>query len=270
MKTFVITGASEGIGAEMARQIAQGHGAQAALVLAARNRERLEAVAAQCGAHGTLVQVVPTNVSDEAQCRALIAHAAQQCGRIDVLINNAGVSAQALFEEVQAQDLHWYEELMKVNLWGSVWCTHAALPHLKASGGRIVAVSSLAGLVGVPGRTAYSATKFAMTGFFEALRTELKSSGVSVTTAYPGVVATLIRHRGLNARGEAAGVSGLNEEDAMSAAECARLIIEGMQARRREVVMTTRGKLGRFVKLLAPGLVESMALAALKVEARPR
>ena len=103
------------------------------------------------------------------------------------------------------QDLHWYEKLMKVNLWGGVWCTHAALPHLKASRGRIVAVSSLAGLVGVPGRTAYSATKFAMTGFFEALRAELKSAGVSVTTAYPGVVATSIRHRGYNARGEPAG-----------------------------------------------------------------
>ena len=270
MNTFVITGASDGIGAEMARQIAQAHGADAAIVLAARNRDRLEAVADQCRQHGTLVSVAPTNVSDEAQCRALIADAVQAFGRIDALVNNAGVSAQALFEDVKAQDLHWYEQLMKVNLWGSVWCTHAALPHLKASRGRIVAVSSLAGLVGVPGRTAYSATKFAMTGFFEALRAELKGSGVSVTTAYPGVVATGIRYHGLNARGEAAGVSGLKESGAMSTAECARLIIEGMTARRREVVMTTRGKLGRFVKLLAPGVVEKMALAALKVEARPR
>jgi hypothetical protein len=95
-------------------------------------------------------------------------------GRIDALINNAGMSAQALLEEVKAEDLAWYEHLMRINLWGSVWCTHAALPHLKASRGHIVAVSSLAGLVGVPGRTAYSATKFAMTGFFEALRAELK------------------------------------------------------------------------------------------------
>ena len=111
-------------------------------------------------------------------------------GRIDTLINNAGISAQALFEDVTREDLHWYEDLMRVNLWGSLWCTHDALPHLKASRGSIVAVSSLAGLVGVPGRTAYSATKFAMTGFFEALRAELKGAGVSVTTAYPGVVAT--------------------------------------------------------------------------------
>jgi short-subunit dehydrogenase len=150
-----------------------------------------------------------------------------------------------------------------------VWCTHAALPQLKASRGRIVAVSSLAGLVGVPGRTAYSASKFALAGFFEALRTELKPAGVSVTIAYPGVVATQTRQRGFNARGEPAGVSGLKEDGAMSVEECARLIIEAMDRRRREVVMTTRGKIGRFLKLLAPGKIEDMALAALKDERRP-
>jgi short-subunit dehydrogenase len=190
-------------------------------------------------------------------------------GRLDALINNAGVSAQALFEDVKAEDLVWYENLMRVNLWGSVWCTHAALPHLKASHGRLVAVASLAGLVGVPGRTAYSASKFAMTGFFEALRAELRSSGVSVTTAFPGVVATHIRYRGLNAAGVAAGSSGLKEDNAMSVQECARLILDGMTRRQREVVMTTKGKIGRFIKLLAPGIVEKMALAALKDEVRP-
>jgi short-subunit dehydrogenase len=131
-------------------------------------------------------------------------------------------------------------------------------------------VSSLAGLVGVPGRTAYSATKFAMGGFFEALRAELKGAGVSVTIAYPGVVATKIRHRGFNAAGQQLGASLLKEEGAMSPEECARLIIEGMERRRREVVMTAKGKLGRFMKLLAPGLVEKMALAAVKSEAKPR
>ncbi len=175
MKIFVITGASDGIGAEMARQLAATHGGQAGLVLAARNRDKLDAVAGQCRALGANALAVVTNVSEEAQCRALIDRAMQEFGRIDALINNAGVSAQALFADVKPQDLHWYESLMKVNLWGAVWCTHAALPHLKASRGSIVAVSSLAGLVGVPGRTAYSATKFAMTGFFEALRAELKS-----------------------------------------------------------------------------------------------
>ncbi|PKO40539.1 MAG: short chain dehydrogenase [Betaproteobacteria bacterium HGW-Betaproteobacteria-3] len=268
MDVIVITGASDGIGAELARQLARAHGAQIALVLAARNAPALEAVAQQCQAQGAQTLVVPTDVSDPAQCRALIAAAVDRFGRLDTLVNNAGVSAQALFADVT--DLAWYEDLMRVNLWGSVWCTHAALAHLKAARGRVVAVSSLAGLVGVPGRTAYSASKFAMTGFFEALRAELKGAGVSVTTAYPGVVATQIRHRGYNAAGQPAGVSGLREDDAMSVEACARLILQGMQARQREVVMTGKGKLGRWLKLLAPGLVENMALAALKDEVKPR
>jgi short-subunit dehydrogenase len=269
MKAIVITGASDGIGAEIARQLAQSLGAQAALVLAARNEPALDAVAAQCRQHGAQARVVKTDVSVEAQCRALIAAAIEAFGGLDVLINNAGMSAQALFSDVKAEDLAWYENLMRINLWGSVWCTHAALPHLKARRGSIVAVSSLAGLIGVPGRTAYSATKFAMAGFFEALRAELKGAGVSVTTAYPGVVDTQIRYRGFNARGVAAGSSGLKEDDAMPVEECARLIIEGMNRRRREVVMTAKGRLGRFVKLIAPGLIENVALAALKDEVRP-
>ncbi|MDB5945771.1 MAG: short chain dehydrogenase [Ramlibacter sp.] len=270
MQVHVITGASDGIGAEMARQLAASQGRQAALVLAARSEDKLEAVAAQCEALRAQTLVVPMDVSDEVQCRSLIDTAVGRFGGIDSLVNNAGMSAQALFSDVKAADLHWYVDLMKVNLWGSVWCTHAALPHLKLSNGRIVAVSSLAGLIGVPGRTAYSASKFAMSGFFEALRVELKSSGVSVTTAYPGVVATRLRHRGLNAQGLAAGSSGLREDDAMSVEECARLILEGMAQRRREVVMTTKGKLGRFVKLIAPGKVEDMSLAALKDEVKPQ
>lgn len=264
MPRIIITGASDGIGAEMARQLARTHQDQLQLVLAARNAANLETVAADCRAAQAQVWVVPTDVADETQCRALVAHAVQNCSGIDVLINNAGVSAHALLAEVSAEHLHWYEQLMRVNLWGSVWCTHAALPHLLASQGRIVAVSSLAGLVGVPGRTAYSASKFAMAGFFEALRTELKTSGVSVTTAYPGVVDTRIRHHGYNAQGQPAGVSGLKEDKAMPVAECASLILAGMQARQREVVMTAQAKIGRFLKLLAPGWVERMALAALK------
>ena len=269
MKVFVITGASDGIGAEIARQLAAAHRGDAALVLAARSRDKLDAVAAQCRALGAQALAVPMDVAVEAQCRGLVEQAIARFGRIDSLINNAGISAQALFADVAREDLHWYEDLMKVNFWGSLWCTHEALAHLKASRGSIVAVSSLAGLVGVPGRTAYSATKFAMTGFFEALRAELKAAGVSVTTAFPGVVATRIRHRGYNARGEPAGASGLKEDDAMSVEECARLIIDGMNARRREVVMSAKGKVGRFAKLIAPGMVENMALSALKDDVRP-
>jgi len=131
-------------------------------------------------------------------------------------------------------------------------------------------VSSLAGMVGVPGRTAYCASKFAMAGFFEALRAEVKDAGVSVTIAYPGVVRTNIRHHGFNAQGASAGVSGLHEDKAMSTQDCARQIIYGMVRRRREVVMTAPGKLARYLKLLAPWLLEHMAQAAVKKEFKPK
>lgn len=267
MKVIILTGASDGIGAEMARQLAARGGAGVALVLAARNQAMLDAVAGECAALGAHTLTVATDVGVQAQCRHLVQAAVDRFGRIDALINNAGRSAHALFEDVA--DLGWYEDLMRVNLWGSVWCTHAALPHLKAAKGSIVAVSSLAGLVGVPGRSAYGASKFAMTGFFESLRAELKNAGVSVTTAYPGVVATRIRHHGYNAQGGMLGTSSLKEDDAMPVDECARLIIVGMEGRKREVVMTAKGKLGRFLKLIAPGLVENMALRAVSDEQKP-
>ncbi|MGY8903558.1 MAG: SDR family oxidoreductase [Burkholderiales bacterium] len=273
MKVIVITGASDGIGAEIARQLARQSAQQGgyALVLAARNPGTLQVVAAECDALGAdKTLVVPTDVAVQAQCQALMAAAMQRFGKIDALINNAGRSAQAILSEVAADQLGWYEELMRVNLWGSVWCTHAALPHLRTSQGSVVAVSSLAGLFGVPGRTAYCASKFAMTGFFEALRVELKHAGVSVTTAYPGVVATKIRYHGFNAQGQLAGRSGLKEDAAMPVDVCARLIIRGMQQRQREVVMTSKGKLGRWLKLLVPGVVENLALNALKDDVKPR
>lgn len=257
----VITGASEGIGAEVARQWSARKRGSVALVLAARNVERLEAVAATCRANGSQVLVQRCDVAHAVDCRALIGSAVDTFGRIDTLVNNAGMSAHANFAEVE--DLDWYETLMRINHWGSVWCTHAALPHLLASRGRIVAVASLAGLVGVPGRTAYSATKFAMVGFFEALRTELLDKGVSVTIAYPGVVATEIRRRGFDASGRPAGRSGLDERGAMPVETCARLIVEGAERRRRDIVMSAKGRLGRWLKLFAPATIDRLAIKAL-------
>ena len=265
MKAIVITGASDGIGAEMARQWAARDKQDLALVLAARSVDKLEAVAAACRASGAQVLVQRCDVGVQADCIALIDAAVKAFGRIDALVNNAGMSAHARFEDVT--DLGWYETLMRINHWGSVWCTHAALPHLKASRGRIVAVASLAGLIGVPGRTAYSGTKFAMTGFFEALRVELADSGVSLTIAYPGVVATEIRYRGFNADGRPAGKSGLDESGAMSVEECARLIVDGTESRKRDIVMSAKGKLGRWIKLIAPSMVDRMAMKALKQHA---
>jgi short-subunit dehydrogenase len=270
MKIIVITGASDGIGAEISRQLAASHQAGIGLVMAARKMDALQAVAGQCAALGAKTLCVRTDVGKRDDCVSLISQTVEKFGRVDALINNAGISAQALFEEVAADKLGWYEDVMRVNHWGSVWCTHAALPHLISAKGSIVAVSSLAGIVGVPGRTAYSASKFAQAGFFEALRAEMVSHDVSVTTAYPGVVLTQIRQHGLNAQGEALGSSGLKEDGAMTVEECARLIIDGMNARQREVVMTSKGKLGRWLKLIAPGLVEKMALNAVKTEFQPK
>jgi len=266
-KVIIITGASDGIGAEIARQLAQKYGVKLGLVLAARNQDALLEVSAECKAFGSACLVVKTDVGSEAECRRLIRATIENFGSIDSLINNAGKSAQALFSDVE--NLGWYQELMRINFWGSVWCTHAALPFLKQTHGNIVAVSSLAGLVGVPGRTAYSASKFAMNGFFESLRSEISETGVHITLAYPGVVATRIRYHGYNAAGNPAGSSGLKEDNAMPVAECARLIIEGMEKNKREVVMTGKGKLARWLKLIVPGLVEKLAMTALKKEVRP-
>ena len=184
-KVIIITGASDGIGAELARQLSRD---KPKLVLAARRLDALQAVAAQCEALGATTFVKTTDVSIEADCRSLIAHAVDRFGGIDALVNNAGISMHANLDEITDTDV--YEKLMRVNLMGSIWPTHAALPHLKSSKGLVVAVASLAGLIGVPGRTTYCATKFAQTGFFEALRVELAPEGVDVCIVYPGVVAT--------------------------------------------------------------------------------
>ena len=260
-KTIVITGASDGIGAELARQLAP---AKPRLVLAARRVDALASVACACEAAGAQTLTVVTDVGIERDCAHLVEATVARFGGIDVFVNNAGVSGHALFDEVT--DFRWYEDMMRVNFFGALWCTQHALPHLKNSRGLLVGVSSLAGKIGVPGRTAYSPSKFAMAGFFEALRTELIGSGVDVTMVFPGVVATETRRLGYGADGKAAGRSGLDERGAMPVDVCARLVIDAMASRKREVVMSARGKVALWLKLIAPGLVDRMALAALAKE----
>jgi short-subunit dehydrogenase len=262
-RTIVITGASDGIGAEMARQFAP-EGPK--LVLAARSADALGRVAAACEAAGAQALAVRTDVSDEAQCRALIRAAIDRFGGLDVLVNNAGISMHSRFENVT--DLSTYERLFRVNVMGTIWCTHEALPHLKARRGQVVGVSSLAGLTGVPGRTTYCASKFAMTGFLEALRLELTDDGVDVTTIFPGVVTTDIRVHGLDGTGHVAGRSNLKEEGAMSVEECARQCIEAIRDRRPRLVMTARARVGMILKAFAPSLVDRMARGAVKPGAR--
>jgi short-subunit dehydrogenase len=257
-KVIVITGASAGIGAEMARQLAR---ERARLVLAARGAEALRRVRDQCRQLEAEAIDVSTDVSVDADCRSLIDQAVAAFGGIDVLVANAGVSMHARFDEIE--DFTTFERLFRINTMGTVWCVRHAYPHLKRSRGLIVGVSSLAGRIGVPARTTYCASKFAQSGFLEALRIEAADHGVDVTVAFPGVVATEIRRRGLNGRGEPAGVSGLAEDKAMPVEQCARLIIDGMRRRQREVVMTAQARVGLWLKLIAPSMIDRMARAAL-------
>lgn len=270
MDVTIITGASDGIGAETARQIALRDGNRAGLVLAARNVEKLQDLASELEQSGSKVLIVPTDVTDRNACIALIEKTVAAFGQIDTLIVNAGMSAHANFAEIKPEDLQWMHDLMELNYWGSVWPIHAALPHLAKTKGRIVAVSSVAGLIGVPGRTAYSGTKFALSGFCEALRSELEPSGISVTIVYPGVVKTDIRKVGYGASGGALGMSGVREGDMMSVQQAVRLMLEGISRRKREVLMTRQMRFGRWLKLIAPYLVDRMALKAIKPEFRPK
>jgi len=231
------------------------------LALAARDEAELAALAAECEARGGRAVAIPTDVADERQCAALIARTADAYGRIDTLINNAGISMWALFETVT--DLSIFERILRVNYLGSVWCTWHALPHLRASRGRIVAVSSLTGKTGVPTRSGYAASKHAMNGFFDTLRIELAGSGVSVTVACPDFVATEIRERAYGADGKPLGTSPVHEGRVMTAETCARLILDGAAARKRELILSGRGKLGLWLKLVAPGLVDRIARKAI-------
>ena len=255
----IITGASRGIGRELAYQLAdQG----AWLALAARNRERLEEVAAECRQRGGKAISVPTDVALQSDCEQLIERTVAEYGRIETLINNAGITMWSRFDELD--DLAPLEQIMRVNYFGSLYCTHYALPYLKQSKGRIVGISSLTGKTGVPTRSGYAASKHAMAGFFDSLRIEVADEGVSVTMIYPGFVATEIRERAYGADGKPLGKSPVQEGKVMTAEECARLIITAISKRQREQIMTWRGKIGQWIKLIAPGIVDRIAKRAIE------
>jgi short-subunit dehydrogenase len=256
----IITGASKGIGAELARQMAA-KGAR--LALAARNHAELTTIADECRALGAKgVITVKCDVAVESDCRTLVTATLLAFGRLDVLVNNAGISMWARFEEIQ--DLSILERIMRVNYLGAAYCTAHALPHLRATQGRLVGISSLAGRTGVPTRTGYSASKHAMTGFFDSLRIELEESGVTVTMIYPGFVSTGIRENATGPDGMPILVSPVKEGEVMSVEDCARRIVKAIEGREREVVMTARGKIGLWLKLLAPAIVDRIARRAVE------
>ncbi|GAB4198378.1 MAG: SDR family oxidoreductase [Coleofasciculaceae cyanobacterium] len=266
-KTFVITGASAGIGRELAIQLAQ-QGAN--LVLAARNQAALETTADACIEAGGKAIAVPTDVTDSDACRHLIESGVNALGAIAPsgqrkaiagLVNNAGISMWSKFDQVT--DLSIFENIMKVNYLGAVYCTRYALPYLKESQGLLVAISSLCGKTGIPTRSGYVASKHAMQGFFDTLRIELRHTGVDVLVVSPGFVATDIRQRVLSADGQPIDASLSNEQQqAMPVEDCARQIVRAMQQRKRELVMTPKGRLGLWLKLIAPELVDRIAAGA--------
>lgn len=263
-KTYVITGASAGIGEALAlHYAARGNN----VVLAARDESALSRVAESCEQAGGKALVVKTDVSDEAHCKRLIEESVKAFGGVDVLVNNAGISMWARFDEIT--DTSVFELLMRVNYLGTVYPTYYALPYLKKSRGLVVGVSSLTGKTGVPTRSAYGATKHAMQGFLDALRVELRSSGVDVLVVSPGFVRTDIRAKALGPDGKAREASPREEGDGetMSLEECTRIIVEAIDKRQREVVMTRKARVGLWLKLVAPGLVDYIAERAVREKA---
>lgn len=258
-KVVVVTGASAGIGRALCLELAP---QRPRLVLAARDETRLHAVAEECRALGAEALVAPTDVTVPEQCRTLVERALARFEGIDALVNNAGMSMWARFDEVE--DLSVFEALMRVNYLGSVYPTHYALPELKRRGGQIVCVASLAGLTGVPTRTGYAASKHAMIGFFDSLRVELRGTGVSVTVVAPDFVVSEIHRRSLGPDGQPLGESPMQESKIMTTEACARMILDAMTGRRRLVVGSLRGKVGRWARLVSPGLIDRIAERAVR------
>jgi short-subunit dehydrogenase len=252
-KVVLITGASSGIGKACAIELAK-RGAN--LVLAARQYVTLCELTAELEKEYSIRAIaVQTDVSNEEDCKLLIKQALVSFGKIDILINNAGLSMRALFNDL---DLAVLKNLMDVNFWGTVYCTKYALPEILKTQGTIVGISSIAGYRGLPGRTGYSASKFAMNGFMEALRTELLKTGVHVMVACPGFTTSNIRVAALSKDGQAHGETSMEEGKMMTAEAVAENIIDGIAAGKRTLVMTGQGKLTVWLNKLLPALADKL------------
>jgi len=252
-KIAIITGASSGIGKSLAYEFAR-RGVN--VVLAARQYVTLCEIAQDIEKiYGVKSIAVQCDVTNQEDCEHLIKQTITTFGKIDILINNAGISMRALFKDA---DVDVLKKLMDVNFWGSVYCTKYALPELLKSQGSIVGVSSIAGYKGLPGRTGYSASKFAMNGFLDALRVENLKTGVHVMTACPGFTASNIRNTALNKDGVSQGESTLEEEKMMSSDEVAKLIADGVENRSRTLVMTGQGKLTVTLSKFIPGILDKL------------
>lgn len=251
-KVVVITGASSGIGLALSYEFAK-RGAK--IVMGARSEEKLKEEKQKLESLGAKVAIKKVDVSDELQSKELIDTAVENFGGIDILICNAGISMRALFDDLELKVLH---QLMDVNFWGTVNCVKYALPYIQKTRGSIVGVSSVAGIHGLPGRTGYSASKFAMTGFLETIRIENMKKGVHVMVACPGFTASNVRFSALTADGSAQGETPRDEGKMMSSERVAEIIAKGIARRKRTLLMEFDGRMSSLIKKFAPGLLDKL------------
>ncbi|GEP93499.1 Short-chain dehydrogenase [Chitinophaga terrae (ex Kim and Jung 2007)] len=257
-KVVVITGGSSGIGkALVADSLANG----ALVAVCGRKQTALDELHREFKSNNLFTFVA--DVSVEADCKAFIDASLQRFGKIDILVNNAGISMRALFRDL---DLKVLKSLMDINFWGTVYCTKYAYPSILANKGTIVGVSSIAGYRGLPARTGYSASKFAMQGFLEALRTENLHTGVNVMWVCPGFTASNIRNTALNPNGEAQSETPLDEGKLMTAEAVATAINKAIAKRKRTLVLTSQGKLTVLLSKLVPGLLDGIVYNHFKKE----
>ncbi|MFA0961098.1 SDR family oxidoreductase [Roseivirga sp. BDSF3-8] len=251
-KVVIVTGGSSGIGKACAEVFGR-HGAK--VVYTGRNQQRMDEVSQMLTAEGIDHLPLTLDASSEADNRRMVEETIAKYGRIDVLINNAGISMRALFEDM---DLEVFRKVMDINLWGTIYATKYALPHILESKGSVVGVSSINGYRGTPARTAYTASKHAMNGFMESLRTEVMKRGVHVLVACPGFTASNIRNVALTADGSTQGESPRDEQEMMTAEEVAGAIYKAVKKRKRDVVLTRQGKLAVFLNKWMPGMMDNI------------
>jgi dehydrogenase/reductase SDR family member 7B len=261
VKVAFITGASSGIGKALAFRAAhEGY----ATHLAARNESALKEICQEINTQfGILSTYSVTDVSQESDCKRFIEEGISKHQHINVLINNAGISMRGIFNETEIPVL---KELMNINFWGSVYCTKFALPFILQSKGSIVGVSSIAGFKGLPARTGYSASKFALQGFLESLRNENLKTGLHVMIACPGYTESNIRKSALNSQGVAQGETPLNETKLMSSEAVAVKIWNGIKQKRWYIIMTLQGKLAVFINKWFPKLADRLTYNVISKE----
>ena len=251
-KVVVITGASSGIGEACAYAFAN-RGCK--LVLAARNIDKLEKVKQHCLTLNAETLVVKCDVSLEADCKNLITQSIEKFNTIHILINNAGISMRALFADL---DLGVLKQVMDINFWGMVYCSKYAMPYLLKEKGSVLGVSSIAGIKGLPGRTGYSASKFAINGFMEALRIENLKTGLHVGVICPGYTASNIRNAALNKDAKQQAESPFDESKLMPAETVADYMVKMVEKRQNNLVLTTQGKLIQWLNKFLPNWVDSL------------